>query len=178
MTIHRAKFQIILILLLLFVTLSYGVVTAQDTPKGLTGVHIYFSQDSSEASLFDRSSDGLSRMAGLFQQLGAEMTTLDWHFDIPADASLVIIPGPTKDLTGEQMARLWVYLINGGKLLLFADPLAASTSAGVTVIDSNKALTSAKGFFELTWADFGIRGQDDVLLQKDASGVPALTKSE
>jgi hypothetical protein len=173
MIVQQSKFQIILFLLLLML-LSFGVVTAQDNAGGLSGIHIYFSEESSEASLFDRSPSGLSRMGGLLQQLGADMTTLNWHFDIPADADLVIIPGPLKDFSGEQMARLWVYLINGGKLLLFADPLAPSTSNGVTVIDVNRALTSGKGFFELTWADFGIRGRDDVLLQEDASGAPAM----
>jgi hypothetical protein len=154
--------------LLALMLLSYGAVAAQNGAQELAGVHIYFSEASNEASIFDRSEEGLSRIAGLLQQLGATLFTIDWRFDIPADADLVVIAGPTRDLSPEQMARLWVYLIGGGRLLLIAEPLDVNTSAeGVVSIERNRALQSGRGFFELTWADFGVRGRDDVLIHED-----------
>lgn len=166
MTLTRSRILIITSMLALLL-LSYGNIAAQDGDDELAGAHIYFSESSNEASIFDRSEEGLSRVAGLLQQLGAELFTLDWRFDIPADADLVVIAGPTRDLSPEQMARLWVYLVGGGRLLLIAEPLVVSTSQGVTSIEANRALQATRGFFELTWADFGIRGRDDVLIHED-----------
>lgn len=148
----------------LLVFLSGGTLAAQTSDRAFSGVHIYFSEASNEASPYDRSEQGISRLAGLLQELGAELRVIDWRTDIPANADLVVIAGPTRDLSGEQMARLWVYLTQGGKLLLFADPLVTRMEEGVAVVENNRALQARRGFFELTWSDFGIRGRDDVLL--------------
>jgi hypothetical protein len=153
----------LLICLLTLLFLSYGTIAAQDD-KVFAGTHLYFSESSNEASPFDRSGDGLSRFAGLLQELGAELHTIDWRTDVPSDADLVVIAGPTRDLSAEQIARLWVYLTQGGKLLLVAEPLVTDEADGVTTVVNNRALQSARGFFELTWSDFGLRGRDDVLL--------------
>lgn len=167
MPLSRSRLLSILILLALML-LSYGTIAAQNGAQELAGVHIYFSESSNEASIFNRSEDGLSRFAGLLQQLGAELFTLDWRFDVPQDANLVVIAGPMRDLSPEQIARLWVYLMRGGSLLLIAEPLNVSTSSeGVVTIENNRALQATRGFFELTWADFGIRGRDDLLIHQD-----------
>lgn len=133
----------------------------QEVPR-LEGYRIYFSESGSEASRFDRSEQGLSRFAGLLQRLGAQLTTLEWSKDIPADANLVIIAGPTSDLRADQSARLWSYLNNNGRLLLLADPLVLDTRNNS--YSMNRALPSTSGFFELTWADLGIRARSDVVV--------------
>jgi len=121
----------------------------------LDNYQIYFTEANTEASRFDRSDVGLSRLGGLLERLGANMYTLEWRNGIPADADLIIIAGPVGDFTPEQTARLWAYLTNqGGRLLVLADPL----------INKTKAFPSNKGLFELTWTDLGIRAMDNILV--------------
>lgn len=124
----------------------------QGVPR-LDGYRIYFSDANTAASRFDRSGSGLSRLAGLLQLLGADLYTLEWQKNIPPDADLVVIAGPTRDLTAVQIARLWLYVSDGGNLLLLTDPL----------VDSTRAFSRKQGFFWLTLTDFGIRAQDDVV---------------
>lgn len=146
----------------------------QDVPR-LDGVRIYFSEGNKEASPFDRSGDGLSRWGGLLASLGAEIEVLDWRRDIPADADLVVIAGPTKDLDDYQSARLWSYLKGGGALLVLADPLVFSIAEdGSTLAEANKALQAARGLFILTWADYGLRARDDVVVMPSGEGDLAL----
>jgi hypothetical protein len=134
------------------------------TQPSLDGYRIYFSESNNEASRFDRSAAGLSRLAGLLQLQGAELYTLEWRYGIPADASLVIIAGPVSDLNAEQVARLWIYLNDGGRLLLLTEP----------GIDRVRAFAEEKGLFELTWHDFGIRALDNVLVTEGAMQMVAL----
>ncbi|MEW6578062.1 MAG: hypothetical protein AB1435_02590 [Chloroflexota bacterium] len=146
----------------------------QDVPR-LDGVRLYFSEANKEASPFDRSGDGLSRLAGLLTSLGAEIEVLDWRRDIPTDADLVVIAGPTKDLGDDQSARLWAYLKEGGALLVLAEPLVTTTVEGGSIlVEANKALQAERGLFLLTWADYGIRARDDVVVAPSDGGELAL----
>jgi hypothetical protein len=79
--------------------------------------------------------------------------TLEWEANFPTDADLIIIAGPLGDIDQGQIARLWAYLSNGGRLLLLTDPLYGRTRA----LKSNSAL------FELMWLDMGLRARDDVV---------------
>jgi hypothetical protein len=76
----------------------------------LAGYHIYFTEDGGEASRFDRTDVGLSRLAGLLELQGASLYTLEWRNGVPPDADLVIIAGPTSDFSSDQTAWLWAYL--------------------------------------------------------------------
>jgi hypothetical protein len=125
----------------------------QNEPR-LEGYHIYFSESGGEASRFDRSDAGLSRLAGLLDLLGADLFTLEWRTGIPTDADLVVIAGPTKDLAPEQTAWLWAYLQGGGRLLLLADPPFGNVSG----------FSTRSGLMQLMWNDMGLLGQDDVLV--------------
>jgi hypothetical protein len=136
----------------------------QDVPR-LDGVNIYFTESAGEASRFDRSGSGLSHFGGLLGQLGANLYTLEWRTGIPADTDLIVIAGPTADLTPDQIARLWLYLSKGGRLLLLANTLSESRP-------QQRALPSAGGVFSLMWADLGLRGRDDVVVTGE-SGAPA-----
>jgi hypothetical protein len=123
----------------------------------LQSYKIYFTEMNNEASRFDRSNVGLSRLAGLLQRLGAELYTLEWRNPIPVDANLIVVAGPINDLTGDQTARLWSYLNNNGRLLVLAEPLA----------DRVRALPADEGLFALTWTDMSIRAREDVLVIED-----------
>lgn len=142
----------------------------QEVPR-LDGYRIYFSEDNKEASPFDRSNQGLSRLAGLLTSLGAQVEILDWRRDIPADADLVVIAGPTKDLGDDQSARLWAYLKDGGALLVLAEPLTVSAAPdGSQVIEYSKALQDGRGLFLLTWADYGVSARADVVVGTTPEG--------
>ncbi|MGQ9850518.1 MAG: Gldg family protein [Aggregatilineaceae bacterium] len=146
----------------------------QEVPR-LDGVRIYFSEDNKELSPFDRSEQGLSRLTGLLTSLGAQIERLDWRRDIPADADLVVIAGPTKDLGDDQSARLWAYLKNGGALLILAEPLTTSTAPdGSTLIEYNKALQDGRGLFLLTWADYGVSARSDVVMERESTDRPVI----
>ncbi len=166
--LHFGQIVVVVILMAIIAfsaSSSWAGALRQEVPR-LDGYQIYFTEDNKEASPFDRSVDGVSRLAGLLQSLGAEIHTLDWRRDVPAEADLVIIVGPTKALGDDQSARLWAYLRSGGSLLLLTDPLTHSTSdEGNIIVEANKAFKSGKGLFVLTWADYGVRARDDVVVR-------------
>ncbi len=120
----------------------------------LDGMKIYFTESGNEPSRFDRSPVGSSRFAGLMELLGADLHTLEWRNGIPADADLVVIFGPTADLTGDQIAWLWSYLQDGaGRLLVLADPFAGTT----------RALSRNSPLMDLLWTDLGFTAEDMVV---------------
>lgn len=133
----------------------------QGVPR-LDGVRIYFSEANGAASRFDRGPQGVSRFAGLLRLLGADLYTLEWHRVIPADADLVVIAGPTQDLTAEQVARLWLYMSDGGRVLLLANPTALGS----------RAFAMRTGLFRLLVDDLGVRGRDDVMVIEGMREVP------
>lgn len=122
----------------------------------LLGVNIYFSEANGEVSQFDRSTRGISRFAGLLRLAGANLLTLEWRKGIPDNADMVVIIAPNSDLPTDQVARLWSYLQNGGKVLLIAD--AFNNNGDVT-----NALTS-RGIFDFMWNDLGIQARQDVVV--------------
>ncbi|MCC6804823.1 MAG: hypothetical protein IT319_18210 [Anaerolineae bacterium] len=140
----------------------------QDVPR-LDGMNIYFTEAGGEASRFDRSDSGLSRFAGLLSQLGANLFTLEWRTGFPTDADLIVIAGPANDLPPDQIARLWSYMNNQGRVLLLAD---ASTRG------SRGALPMAGGLFELMWSDMGLRAHDDVVVAEGTEPVFAAPDPE
>ena len=78
-----------------------GTVQADDLLQGmpsLAGYKIYFTEESSEASRFDRTNEGLSRFTGLLRKLGASLYTLEWRQRFPEDADLIVVAGPTGSL--------------------------------------------------------------------------------
>lgn len=133
----------------------------QDVPR-LDGKNIYFTEDSREASRFDRTDAGLSRFAGLLSQLGANLYTLEWRMPFPTDADLLVIAGPTTDLNPVQTARLWAYMNDGGRVLLLANTITGAR---------NDALTEEGALFTLMWTNMTLRGRSDVVIgTTDATG--------
>jgi hypothetical protein len=121
----------------------------------LDGYHIYFTESSGEASRFNRTEAGISRLAGLIELQGASLYTLEWRNGVPADADLVVIAGPTADLTADQTAWLWSYLQQGGHLLLLAEP---------PLMPGFRGLNARSGLVTLLWDDMAVRPRDDVVV--------------
>ncbi len=132
----------------------------QDVPR-LDGINVYFTEAAGEASRFDRTAPGLSHFAGLLSGLGARLFTLEWRTGIPANADLIVIAGPIYDLPADHVARLWLYLSNGGRLLLLSNPSVESRSSIAP------ALPGKGGLYSLLWADLGLRARDDVVMTED-----------
>lgn len=125
----------------------------------LSDYTIYFSETYSEPSRFDRSETGVSRFASLLGLAGAQIKTLEWRNGIADDADLVVIPGPGDDLPVEDIVRLWSYMEQGGNLLLMTDPLDRRGRF-------DRVLTG-DGLFAITWQDWGLRGNVDMLVRRD-----------
>ncbi|MFO7323391.1 MAG: hypothetical protein DIU68_016800 [Chloroflexota bacterium] len=158
---------------LLAISLNSPVVTQaeallQEVPR-LDGANIYFTEAGKEASRFDRSDAGISRFAGLLRMLGANLHTLEWRTGFPANADLIVIAGPVDDLQPDQIARLWAYVNNGGRLLLLADP----------VVNPVRALPANSGLFQLMWADMGLRARSDIaVVESDRIASPPADGTE
>lgn len=133
----------------------------QDMPR-LDGFNIYFTESQNEPSRFDRGDDGISRLAGLLQQQGANLFTLEWRTGFPDDADLIIIAGPDGDFSAQQTARLWAYIRNGGRVLLVT--LTEGRSNGGPIGQNS-------GLFQLMWGEYGLRVRDDVVvIERDRLG--------
>ncbi len=154
---------IIMLLSLSFRPVVQANALLQAVPR-LDGMNIYFTEAAGEASRFDRSEVGLSRFAGLLSQLGANLFTLEWRTGFPSDADLIVIAGPTSDFAPDQIARLWSYMNNKGRVLLLADANTGSRGG---------ALRQSSGLFELMWSDMGIRARDDVLVTEGTEPIYA-----
>ena len=155
----------IIALLLLAGTLPTAPVRAEALLQGvprLDGFKIYFTEANGEPSRFDRNEGGLSRFAGVLWDLGATLETLDWRAGIPDDADLIIIPGPSADISADQIARLWSYLETDASLLLMVDPLGGTTRRPTGV-------QAGSGLFDLTWSDMGIRVRNDVVVTEQTT---------
>lgn len=156
----RLVFVSVLVLLPL-IALAYRPAVQPQQTLGFQGYHIYFSADNGEASRFDRSAAGVSRLAGLLETLGAELYTLDWDDFVLQNPDLLIMAAPVNDLSPVQTARLWSYLSGGGKLLLIAEPPVRGV----------RALVSQAPFFNLLWADAGLRARNDVVVTEAGTQV-------
>src|SRR5690606_28152929 len=68
----------------------------------------------------------------------------------------------TQDLTAEQVARLWLYISDGGRVLLLANPTALGS----------RAFNMRIGLFRLLVEDLGVRGRDDVMVIEGTRDLP------
>jgi ABC-type uncharacterized transport system involved in gliding motility auxiliary subunit len=84
---------------------------------------VYFTEGHGER---DTSGSDGSGYAGFAQELGSDNFTAEklvlLQQEIPADASVVVIAGPTTDFLQPEIDRLKAYLAKGGKLLAMIDP--------------------------------------------------------
>jgi hypothetical protein len=153
---RRLFYGVNILALFAAVLIGFGTQVQAQATTNFSGARIYFTESNNEPSRFDRDATGVSRFAGLLENMGAQLLTLDWRNGVPEDADLVIIPGPglRGNLSAAQVADLWLYMSKGGRLLLLSDP----------VVHQTRDMISNIGLFELTWLRYGLRGRDDWLV--------------
>lgn len=104
----------------------------------------YFVSGHGEGSLKDLKVDGFSELASKLERenMAAEELVLVGAESVPADCDVLVIAGPTKPFTPEEIQKLQAYLGGGGKLLVMLDPLSETnlgsflTEWGVHVTDT------------------------------------------
>jgi ABC-type uncharacterized transport system involved in gliding motility auxiliary subunit len=95
---------------------------------------VYFVQGHGEK---DPNSNEPSGMAGVVQYLkldniGIDTLALAQKKDVPDDASVVVIAGPTTDFLDDEIEMLKRYLDKGGRLLLMVDPVLGGRDQQLT----------------------------------------------
>lgn len=85
---------------------------------------MYFVQGHGEKDPNGSDGPGYAGLAGLLKgdNIALEPLVLTQHKEIPADASVVAIVGPTADFLDTEIDQLKQYLDRGGRLLLMLDP--------------------------------------------------------
>ena len=119
---------------------------------------VYFVQGHGEKSTTGAERDGYSTIAGALasDNFAHDNLVLAQQKEVPADATVLIIAGPTSDLLAPEIDILKAYLARGGKLFVLLDPPA---KPGVP--DLNNLIALVK--------EWGIEPGTNVVV--DASGV-------
>jgi ABC-type uncharacterized transport system involved in gliding motility auxiliary subunit len=128
--------------------------------KAVTGAtrKVYFTQGHGEKDTAATDRTGLSTIAQALSSdnYGVETLVLVQQKTVPADATVVIIAGPSTDFFQPEIDALNTYVNAGGKVMVMLDPEA-------------KAGASTHPLLTQFLADWGIQAGNDVVL--DASGM-------
>ena len=113
--------------------------TEQDLTNGIIKVvqgeqhKVYFVQGHGERDTAGSEGQGYG---GIAQALNSDNFTAEklvlLQQDVPADATVIAIAGPTSDLLQPEIDRLKGYLAKGGKLLVLIDPPQKADAASLT----------------------------------------------
>ncbi|HYB94260.1 MAG TPA: GldG family protein [Vicinamibacterales bacterium] len=129
--------------------------------KAVTGRtrKVYFTQGHGEKDIASSERNGLSTAAEAMKQdnLTFESLVLIQAKQVPDDATIVVIAGPTTDLFPPEVEALNAYAAKGGKVMVMLDPVLNG---------------SPQPLLTQFLADWGIRAGNDVVL--DASGMGQL----
>ncbi|MBI4003681.1 MAG: GldG family protein [Candidatus Omnitrophica bacterium] len=87
---------------------------------------LWFTSGHGEKSTAAADTAGLSELTRYLEQqnIRVEAVNLLQHTEIPSDVKLVVIAGPTRRFTEQELALLQTALEQGGRLLALIDPLA------------------------------------------------------
>jgi ABC-type uncharacterized transport system involved in gliding motility auxiliary subunit len=118
---------------------------------------VYFVQGHGEKDPASSEGSGYAGVVGLLKgdNIAVEPLALTQHKDVPDDASVVAIVGPTTDLLDEELDAMKRYLDKGGRVLLMVDPVIG---------ERGQPLPKLTGLAR----DWGIEIGNDVIL--DVSG--------
>lgn len=134
--------------LLVVLGLIIGVVPGRaQTPENPLVVFV-IDRQLQTASVIDPGPDGLTKLAGIFQSLGARTEYRRMDEGIPADAAVVVIVRPWKQLPASYVARLWNHMQRGNHVLLALDPVGH--------LRANPE-NSRSGLLRLFGTDFGLQ---------------------
>ena len=104
--------------------------TEQDLTNGLIKAlsdrerKVYFLQGHGEKEPNDTERDGYSALSGMLRRDNymVERLVLAQQKEVPADATVVIVGGPTSDILPAELDMLRAYLGRAGKLMVLIDP--------------------------------------------------------
>lgn len=104
--------------------------TEQDLTNGLIKAlsdrerKVYFLQGHGEKEPNDTERDGYSALSGMLRRDNymVERLVLAQQKEVPADATVVVIGGPTSDILPAELDMLRTYLGRAGKLMVLIDP--------------------------------------------------------
>jgi ABC-type uncharacterized transport system involved in gliding motility auxiliary subunit len=125
---------------------------------------VYMTTGHGELSLDDtdpESRQGVGILAELLQRLGCDVRPLDLSAGrrVPADSSLVVIPGGGQPRNEDETEKLGKYLRNGGKALILVD----------LNLDPRRARPTSTGLEELL-SEFGVAVGDDRVITQGFTG--------
>jgi ABC-type uncharacterized transport system involved in gliding motility auxiliary subunit len=85
---------------------------------------ILFLEGHGEPSLDNRERTGLSQARDILEKQGYDVGTISLltQSDVPDNTAMLIVAGPRKPITIEELERIYAYVQNGGHLLLMVDP--------------------------------------------------------
>jgi len=85
---------------------------------------VYFLQGHGEKEPNDTERDGYSALSGMLRSDNylVERLVLAQQKEVPADATVVVIAGPTSDILPAELDMLKAYLARAGKLMVLLDP--------------------------------------------------------
>jgi len=88
---------------------------------------IYFLEGHGEEPLEETGDDGFSFVKGELEKMGYDVKKLSLALadTFPAEAALVVVPGPKKDLLPNELDTLRGYLKKGGRIFFMIDPETA-----------------------------------------------------
>ena len=101
--------------------------------KAVSGMErkVYFLQGHGEKEPNRTERDGYSALSGMLRRDNymVERLVLAQQKDVPADATVVLIPGPTTDILPTEADALRRYLARAGKLMILIDPVVGPQAA-------------------------------------------------
>jgi ABC-type uncharacterized transport system involved in gliding motility auxiliary subunit len=117
--------------------------TEQDLTNGLIKAlsdqqrKVYFVQGHGEKDPNDTERDGYSSLTGMLRRDNylVEVLVLAQQNEVPADATVVVVAGPTTDLLPAEVEALRQYLGKAGKLMVLLDPPVGSQPAQLPNLD-------------------------------------------
>lgn len=114
------RFRLLLTFSIQVFTMMVSVAYGQSTDRPL--VLFIEGRDISTSSITNVGDAGASNLQQILVDLDVRVQRITLNEAIPDDADLVVLLGPLRRLFPAQVARLWVYLHQGGNLLLAVDP--------------------------------------------------------
>jgi hypothetical protein len=151
-----------LLSLVLALALLLPVVPSRAQDPGPNPPRVIFIDDAKElltSSMMDEGPDGVSKLAEIFRQLGADVDWLNLREPLPRDTEVIVIVRPLKALPIDQLARLWVQLLRGSHLLLAIDPAGLPVNRPERNEASNPDKATS-GLSTLLYLFYGIGLQD------------------
>lgn len=145
------RFVLVTVLTLLVVSRGF---TQQE--QGRPQVAFAVSAELQLASPSESGSEGVSRFASIFSQLGADILSLEMGNPVPGDIDVLVLVGPRRPLALRDTVNLYEFLQRGGRLLLALDP------DGYAATNLN---TDNIGIDQLFLNDYGVTFQTDLLVE-------------